>query len=237
MMAVGITAPVTADLAVEPLFAELQAGPPIEVAGADATVWLFTRAHCGPRHVARHDARAVSRVLLRHLLSHVADDGTDPTEWRFERGHCGKPRLAPECNAQLQFNVSYGTDALVVAISRSHVIGVDLESAVPTATATIPWQELCERERALLLRLPAEKRYAKFVRMWTLKEAFTKCLGVGATVAFEQVETALAPPRVTSRPSDGARGRSFQFHQQRIDAGRGEHVLALAACMGPAIAG
>lgn len=233
-----MVADVTSPLLGEPLRAELQAAAPVEPPGTATTIWLFSREHCGPRHVARHDARAVSAVLLRHLLTTVACDGTHPDEWRFERGALGKPYVTAPARfaGALRFSVSYGANALAIAISGSYEVGVDLEPAVAAAHATIPWPELSERERALLLRLAPEKRYEKFVRMWTLKEAFTKCLGVGVSLDFDQVETSLAPPRVTSRPSDRARGRSFRFHQQRVHVGRGDHVLALA-CMDPVTPG
>lgn len=216
-------------LPAEYLPAELQVGAPIDVPDAETTIWLFTLEHCGRRHFVRRDARAVSQMLLRHLLSTVAVDGTAPEEWAFERGHCGKPRISGPVPNCLNFSVSYSHHSLAVAISRSHEVGIDLETTRPATTPEIPWRGLCETEQAQLRTLPVKKRYERFVCMWTLKEAFAKCLGVGCSLEFDQLETWLWPAQVKLRPADQANGQVFTFHHQRLYVAGRPHVLALAA--------
>jgi phosphopantetheinyl transferase len=213
----------------EYLPAELQAGAPIEVPDAETTIWLFTLEHWGPPHLARRDIRAVSELLLRRLLSTIAGEWAAPNEWTFERTHWGKPRISGPLPYCLNFSVSYGDDSLAVAISKSHEVGVDLETTRPATTTEIPWRELCETEQAELRTLPVKKRYERFVCMWTLKEAFTKCLGLGCSLEFDQLETWLWPPQVKSRPTDQARRQVFAFHHQRLYVAGRPHVLALAA--------
>jgi phosphopantetheinyl transferase len=127
------------------------------------------------------------------------------------------------------FSVSYGDEVMAVATAWDHDLGVDLEPAAPVRSADIPWRELCEREQQVLRGLSGPERYERFARMWTLKEAFAKCLGVGASLDFAWIETAFAPPRVKSRPTDAARGRDFAFLQARVRPDGRRHFVAVTA--------
>jgi phosphopantetheinyl transferase len=176
----------------------------------------------------RREARALGRGLLRCVLTAETGGAVAPTDWHFVAGPWGKPAAVGPVPAP-SFSVTYGDEVMAVATSRTHDLGVDLEPVEPVRTADIPWPQLCEREQVVLRGLAGGERYERFVRMWTLKEAFTKCLGVGASLDFAWVETAFAPPRVKSRPTDAARGREFGFLQQRATIDGRRHFLALAA--------
>jgi phosphopantetheinyl transferase len=223
-------------------------GPPITWAEAGATIRCFGRARSAPyasdlfralpaaeqhaveviRHPSRRQARAMGHGLVRCVLSLVAADDVAPEEWELAPGPWGKPRVVGPVAAP-EFSVSYGDDVMAIATATDHDLGIDLEPVTPRRTPEIPWLALCEREQQVLRSLTGPERYERFVRMWTLKEAFTKCLGVGSALDFASVETAFAPPRVKSRPTDAARGRDFAFLQQRLVLDGRRHYVAVTA--------
>jgi hypothetical protein len=109
-----------------------------------------------------------SRGALRALLAIRLD--ADPAALRFARGPHGKPALAVGArvhgaSAQARyprFNMSHSHGLMLVALSATGEVGVDIE-----------------RVRA--------RHTPGFLRTWTLREARVKCLGtgLGATPARE----------------------------------------------------
>jgi phosphopantetheinyl transferase len=61
------------------------------------------------------------------------------------------------------------------------------------------------------------------VRAWTLKEAYAKCTGRGADVAFASVRTSTEPVSV-----DGPDAASVHAFQQLVHIGHGDHICAVA---------
>jgi phosphopantetheinyl transferase len=65
--------------------------------------------------------------------------------------------------------------------------------------------------------------------MWTLKEAFTKCLGSGASFGFSRVDTSSGRPRLALTPTATVALDAFTFRQHTVEVGHGAHVLALVS--------
>lgn len=99
-----------------------------------------------------------SRGILRALLASQLD--ADPAELELTLGPWGKPALAPTGPGRgsgrrpLRFSLSHSHGQMLVAVSERAEVGVDIE-----------------RRRA--------RHSAEFLRIWTLREARVKCLGVG----------------------------------------------------------
>jgi 4'-phosphopantetheinyl transferase len=158
-------------------------------AAAAAKVWVFPL----PDGRGRRDA---ARALLRTVLS--AETGTPPESWRFATEPSGRLRVVRPSLDRMRVSLSYGHDAVALALSESHEVGVDIEPLVPVGSAEIPWSELSPHEQLRLRDLPAHERYARFAWLWTLKEAFAKCSGHGAALAFAGLETALEAPGIVT---------------------------------------
>jgi 4'-phosphopantetheinyl transferase len=102
---------------------------------------------------------------------------------------------------QVFFNVSHSGDYALIAISDSEV-GIDIEQIRPDC----PVEELVQRyyaasETAQLRRMARERQLEHFYRLWTIKEAVLKCLGLGLAVPPRTVQIGLtktAAPVVTS---------------------------------------
>lgn len=115
------------------------------------------------------------RGALRRLLA--AATGRSPREVRLVAGYGGKPRLADEGPC---FSSSSTGDLLVVAVSASQEVGVD----VARATARADLDEVARAlfppaVRARLAALDPAAREEAFLRVWTLEEAVGKLDGRG----------------------------------------------------------
>jgi 4'-phosphopantetheinyl transferase len=138
-------------------------------------------------HTNRRNAYVASRGLLRGALTAASKGVVPPSAWEFGMGAYGKPYvIAPE-GAQMRFSLSYTATLIAVAVSQKYELGVDIE-AVPGTVSEVPWQVLTQAERQFIHTLPAEEQFAEFLNIWTMKEAYTKYLGVGASLDFRKVE-------------------------------------------------
>lgn len=112
----------------------------------------------------------------------------------------GKPALAPPAGG-LHFNVSHTGELLLVAVAQGREVGIDAEPhgrARPLASTARSW--LADPETRALERLPPEEREQALLRLWTLKEAYLKAVGVGlnadpreVVVDFDRRELQAAP--------------------------------------------
>ncbi|MHB8771590.1 MAG: 4'-phosphopantetheinyl transferase family protein [Syntrophales bacterium] len=119
-----------------------------------------------------------SRLLLRTVLARYG--ATAPGAWRFVADEHGKPRVAPGAGSAPAFNLSHTAGVAVVAVTARGDVGVDVENRGRRVQA----RRLSERffspaEAAELAGLPAAELQERFIRTWTLKEAYVKGLGLG----------------------------------------------------------
>jgi phosphopantetheinyl transferase len=172
----------------------------------------------------RRIAHVASRALIRLALSEFSGKMVRPEAWRFTTNPFGKLTLARANRRKLSFSISYAMSMLMIAISEHPQIGVDLEPVPDWTYADVTWDSLTERETLTLLSLPAAERYPAFLRIWTLKEAYTKCLGVGVSLDFRDVEVSFDPIRMTARTP----GPVLMLHQHEIEAGDRRYLFAVA---------
>ncbi len=86
--------------------------------------------------------------------------------------------------SNLSFNLSHTADLAVFAIGRGRAVGVDIEALArrPPSVRMIA-RTLNPGELARVMRAGGRERTEAFLRYWTIKEAYTKALGVG--LAFD----------------------------------------------------
>ena len=131
------------------------------------------------RSKAAAERYVVTRSLVRIVLGQHT--GEEPRAVRVSRTDTGKPVAE-----RVHFNVSHSGDLVLVAVSNERAVGVDVERRRPVEKV----QALVERwltpdERRDLERIRGAEgdESEAFLRVWSLKEARLKALGVGISGA------------------------------------------------------
>lgn len=159
-------------------WASVPCAPSPELLGAD---WPRYRATREPVSRARLFG---SRLLLRHAVA--AAGGTDPANVRLERGARGRPGVREP--AGFDGGISHTAGLLLVGVARGRRIGVDVEERDRSLlTPGLPEKVCHPQELAALRLLPYADRNRMLVRLWTLKEAYAKALGIGLGLDFSGV--------------------------------------------------
>jgi 4'-phosphopantetheinyl transferase len=121
--------------------------------------------------------KALTRIVLGQCLS------ISPAGLTFASGPYGRPHLAADVG--WRFNLSHSGDLVVLAVASSVEVGVDVENISRGADLDgIAGMVFKPSERAAMAALPEAARRRYFFRLWTLKEAFSKALGMGFSTDF-----------------------------------------------------
>lgn len=135
-----------------------------------------------------------AHALLRHALGMMFEGSAI----RFRTGAYGKPELDLDAEHGVHFNLSHTRGMVVCAICRDHPIGVDVEAMDPGVDIEmLARQYFAASEHQLIVEAPSHHRAELFFRLWTLKEAMLKAVGVGLTAPLREFVFALNP--VTSK--------------------------------------
>lgn len=144
------------------------------------------------RSRAAAERYVVTRSLVRIVLS--AQLGIAPREIPVSRTDMGKPVVAEG----VHFNVSHSGDLILLALSTERAVGVDVERKREVAkvrSLTERWLTDAERGSFDRLRTLGATDSEAFLRIWSLKEARLKALGVGisGSVAAQQYSVDAIP--------------------------------------------
>jgi 4'-phosphopantetheinyl transferase len=128
-------------------------------------------------------------VLARYL-------SMSPQAVCFKKGDKGKPYLHDKLKpaSGLQFNLSHTRNMALLAVTRDHEIGVDIEHI----DRKTDWTGIAKRfftkpEQSALFKLPESLRQQAFYKLWTRKEAYMKVMGTGLSLAPTEF-TLTVPP-------------------------------------------
>ncbi|MFB7788127.1 4'-phosphopantetheinyl transferase family protein [Streptomyces vinaceus] len=124
-----------------------------------------------------------SRLAVRYTAA--AALGTDPAKLDLSYKPGGRPYLRGL--DQIDLSLTHTDDLIAVGISRNGRIGIDTEPADRRLAFSLLQNQVCtEAERAELAALPEAEQTAGMLRLWTLKEAYTKALGQGLRMGFSE---------------------------------------------------
>lgn len=178
-------------------------------------------------HTNRRNAYAASRGLLRSVLT-AASEGVIPVSaWQFGLGPHGKPHVVAPEGPGLRFSLSYTATLIAIAVSPKYELGVDIE-VVPGTISEVPWQVLTQAERQFIRTLPETERFFEFLNIWTIKEAYTKYLGVGASLDFRKVQVSTETDLESARTTAETRLPDPTVKQRTLEVGWQTIVLAVA---------
>jgi phosphopantetheinyl transferase len=113
---------------------------------------------------------ALPRALVARAL------GCPPETIELRQPEGGGPVVARPSGSGLHVSKASRGVVTVVSVAASPV-GVDVERL--DVKGEIPWNVLHPAEAAMLRELPGLARARAFTRLWSLKEAYAKALGVG----------------------------------------------------------
>jgi 4'-phosphopantetheinyl transferase len=171
------------------------------------------------------DRFLAGRALLRYVLTQRTGGSIPISSWRFREGSHGKPILDAGLPA-LEFNLSHSEMCVAVGVGESHPLGVDLESIAPGDCHEIIPDVLTEQELSHLQLYDRDRQGIEFARIWTVKEACAKALGLGASIDFRGLEVELNPgePRVRNlfKPT-----QEFAVAMNVIRCAGGTYILSL----------
>jgi phosphopantetheinyl transferase len=172
----------------------------------------------------------VSHVLLRKVLSHTTGGEVDPCHWRFTQNTHGKLAIDTKSGLPaLHFNLSHSRGLAVVAVSLTCPVGVDIEPLNRTIDSDCLFAILSSGERAWLKSRPHTLRGEDFTRIWTVKEAYAKLLGMGFSLDFTSFEVALDPVRIVQTESGGLQPGDHYLETRKIRMPYDTYHLSLVA--------
>ncbi len=157
----------------------------------------------------------ISRWMLRSILSEYA--GISAEALRFRQGRYGKLYLRRHAGARVHFNISHSRDRLLVAVSNSGPVGVDIEHQRPIDAARLVRNWFSRAERREWAGTTAGSRLEAFFHGWARKEAFIKATGLGMAMPLDSFSVSLHPGLAELREVRGVAPRRWRL--SRIDAG------------------
>ena len=176
---------------------------------AEALAWLdeVERERCG-RFLYDGPKRrfALCRAALRAVLCERL--GCRKEQLRFGSNEFGKPfALLRGEMAPVSFNVSHSGDHGLIAYASQGWLGVDVEERVPRKNLEgLIESVLGESERAELAPADGNDRLHGFMKLWTIKEALVKAVGLGMSINMLDLEV----PRAMRQ---GEKGGIFELPQ------------------------
>ncbi len=206
-----------------------------EAAISDASGWLLsdTERERASRFVFGRDRATYSAAhsLLRSMLTEFHQ--CPPLAWQFRNNPHGRPELDPAIYGSQapRFNLSHTHGRVAVAITLDPVpdgfeLGVDAESVARTADVLgLARRFLSPAEADWLQALPASDHQSQFLRLWTLKEAVAKAVGLGLSLNFQSFHCRVDPLSVSFDQPGFGPSECWNLHNEWVAPG---HWLSLA---------
>ncbi|MFJ8547242.1 4'-phosphopantetheinyl transferase family protein [Streptomyces sp. NPDC093586] len=124
-----------------------------------------------------------SRLVTKFAAAAALDAEAGELDLAYKIG--GRPYLRGL--DQVDISLTHTDDLIAVGVSRNGRIGVDAEPADRSMSFDLLHGHVCTpAERAELEPLPEAQRAAGLLRLWTLKEAYTKAIGQGLRLGFTE---------------------------------------------------
>ena len=127
------------------------------------------------RHNRLRSQFLVGHAMTRQLLSRYLDIPQSRID--LQVSSTGKPHIV---GTPIYFNRSHSDDIIILAISKSASVGVDVERLLPRrqiGAIVARWFDAAEIEE--FRALPVERQLSFFYTRWTKKEATLKSWGLG----------------------------------------------------------
>lgn len=169
--------------------------------------------------------------LLRRLLAEFHHQ--PPLAWAFCNNAHGRPELDVRQHGvnPPRFNISHTHDRVAVALTLDAVppgleVGVDVEPVARTADALgLARRFLSPQEADGLHSLPDSEQQTQFLRLWTLKEAVVKAVGLGLSLNLQRFHCRFDPLSVTFDDPRWGRSEEWALYNEWVAPG---HWVSMA---------
>jgi phosphopantetheinyl transferase len=158
---------------------------------------------------ARRRSAVAARVVLRIALSLATQRKVQPSEWRFNVAANSRPVIS-EGLPSIHFSVSHLDEVIMAAVSANREIGIDVECIDQNLSKDVIAGFSHLDEQHAVGGLPRPQEIREFVRLWTLKEAYTKLLGTGHQLDFKSIKFTLDPVQLSSVADEKAGTVQFE---------------------------
>ncbi|MFF4020800.1 4'-phosphopantetheinyl transferase family protein [Streptomyces sp. NPDC001843] len=126
---------------------------------------------------------AAARLLIKYTAAAALDSPPEYLDLAYRLG--GRPYLRGF--DQIEVSLTHTGDVMAVGLSRTGRIGVDVEFADRFVRLDLLEARLfTPAESEEIAGLPESERTAHVLRLWTLKEAYSKALGQGMRLGFKE---------------------------------------------------
>ncbi|MDO6421247.1 4'-phosphopantetheinyl transferase family protein [Saccharophagus degradans] len=149
--------------------------------------------------------RRYREYLCGHILARVIIAHHQNATWQsiiLQTDKQGKPYITT-AGTRISFNISHSGEWWTLALGEAGEIGVDIESPcnrslIDEDILPIAKRNFSAQENSLLNTATIEFRKKHFYRIWTIKEAILKAVGVGLTgPALKDIDTGLGATKNT----------------------------------------
>lgn len=162
--------------------------------------WGMLFADPVPLNEKRLQHAAAHRLLQEGLPLYAAERGVEiaQTPPLLSFGAQGKPSLTEY--PELRFNLSH-CDGLAVCLFSAYECGADCETIRSYKQRTA--ERVCSPEELAMLADTQDKDYL-FTKLWTLKEAYVKAIGIGISYPLREVSFAFAEDRIIASKQEAS---------------------------------
>jgi 4'-phosphopantetheinyl transferase len=179
----------------------------------------------------RRNEFILGRAMVRHVLGKSL--ACDPITVTLTFEAKGKPFLEPAVDVNcVEFNLSHSHGLLLLAVTQTNPIGVDVEKMrVKTDCTKLATRYFSKNEVAALNQVPAKNQREAFFNCWTRKEAFLKATGKGISFGLDQFDVAFWPTadaRLLATRFDESEAANWAMANIPIDSGYAASVCIKA---------
>ncbi|KAI9466750.1 hypothetical protein BJY52DRAFT_13133 [Lactarius psammicola] len=183
----------------------------------------------------------IGRLLPRVLLS---EKGVSAENIQFAKTDAGKPYfVTPGVSPPIGYNISHDNELVAMAFAPGEHgppafrIGVDvMRERLPrgerfTSFLRAVGDTLTQEEKRLLSGddVPENEAITRFYLIWTIKEAYTKAIGLGLGFELQRIEYDVATKTVTV---DGMTATEWQFETSQVTVDEEAYRVTVAQFVG-----
>lgn len=171
-----------------------------------------------------------SHSMLNSILINELKIDINKLEFRYNTH--GKPFLNDNLfnNSMLYFSLSHSKSGVVIATSRKHEVGIDLEDNSKRKFESC--QKLSERffsdteKKYLREALYCQDEFkARFFKIWTLKEAYLKAIGTGINTTLSEISFNITSSKIAFCTKTTSKQLMHSFYTKQLN-----HYTVSLAC-------